>query len=464
MTLEERPMPRYGRAEGSIEPPGSGDEPAPQAARDTAPDTARGDGEGAGEERPASALPSARILQTIDLRQNRSATFAAILVAAVVAAVSAGLWYGRFAQTESVRGIVATTGGFARIDAPRAGVITRVAVRQGEAVKVGQPLFALRIGTATAGGESAVEAETRNLLLTRKTLAEEVARSTAFIDEATRQQAKIEADQAAYYAGLSDQIRRSEAAAERSRATVKRVAAYVRQGDATRDLLESHERTTFEYDRLTSDLRLRRMEQLRLDAERKRDFRQLVAARETQKVSAQNQIEATDSRLAALRTESALEVQAQGAGAVLALAGKVGDSVAAGQFLAAVGDPGAAPLVVVEAPARAVGLAKVGQRVILKYDAFPFKTFGIYHGTISSISEAAIRAPGEAKDDPGLDPRPVVRQSAYRIEITPDRPDVDAYGERVPIRVGSTLSADIVVERRRLIDWMLDPIRALRGR
>ena len=33
-----------------------------------------------------------------------------------------------------------------------------------------------------------------------------------------------------------------------------------------------------------------------------------------------------------------------------------------------------------------------------------------------------------------------------------------------PIRIGSTLSADIVVERRRLIDWVLDPIRAMRGR
>lgn len=414
-------------------------------------------------ERAASALPSARVLQTIDLRQNRIATFAAILTVAVVIAVSAGLWFGRFAQTESVRGIVAATSGFARIDAPRAGVITRIAVRQGEAVKVDQPLFALRMGTATAGGESAVEAETRNLILTRKAQKEEVDRATAFIDEATRQQAKMEADQAAYYNGLADQIDRAESAAERSRATVKRVAAYVRQGDATRELLESHERTTFEYERLTSDLRLKRMDLQRQDAERKRDFRNLIAAKESQRVAAQNQIEATDSRLAALRTESALEVQAQTAGTVLALAGKVGDSVEAGQFVAAIGDPGAAPLIVVEAPARAVGLAKVGQRVILKYDAFPYKTFGIYHGAISSISEAAVRSP-EAKSDIALDPRPVERQSTYRIEIVPDRADVDAYGERVPVKIGSTLSADIIVERRRLIDWMLDPIRALRGR
>ncbi|GAB6843144.1 membrane fusion protein [Methylorubrum rhodinum] len=416
-------------------------------------------------ERPVQAIPAARVLQTIDLRQDRSASVAALLVVAIVGAVIAGLWFGRFAQTESVRGIVAATGGFARIDAPRAGIVTRIDVGQGAAVRPGQTLFALRMGTATAGGESAVEAEIRNLRQTRKGLQDEIARADAFIAEATRQQEQIEADQKPFYAGLAEQTKRNQAAVEKTRATVRRVAAYVRQGDATRDLLEQHERTAFDYERQVAELQLKRMEYQRQDTERKRAFRELVVARQSQRAEAQGRIETTDSRLASLRTEALLEVQAQHAGTVLALAAKVGDSVKAGQFVAAVGDPDAAPVIVVEAPARAVGLAKVGQRVVLKYDAFPFKTFGIHHGTVSYISQAAIRGTlSEERQEGGLDPRPVPLQSAYRIEIVPDRADVDAYGERVPIRIGSTLSADIVVERRRLIDWMLDPIRALRGR
>ena len=56
------------------------------------------------------------------------------------------------------------------------------------------------------------------------------------------------------------------------------------------------------------------------------------------------------------------------------------------------------------------------------------------------------------------------RQSVYRVEVRPEARTMRAYGVDEPIRIGSTLSADIVVERRRLIDWMLDPIRAMRGR
>ena len=39
-----------------------------------------------------------------------------------------------------------------------------------------------------------------------------------------------------------------------------------------------------------------------------------------------------------------------------------------------------------------------------------------------------------------------------------------AYGKERPILIGSTLSADVVVEKRRLIDWVLDPVLAMRGR
>eukprot|EP01035_Chromulina_nebulosa_P036690 gene36690-49451_t len=80
------------------------------------------------------------------------------------------------------------------------------------------------------------------------------------------------------------------------------------------------------------------------------------------------------------------------------------------QFVAAVGDANAEPQIVLDVPARATGLIKPGQKVVLKYDAFPFKTFGIQHGTITSISSSAVRAPA-SEGDSGLDPRPVSRQS-----------------------------------------------------
>ena len=38
---------------------------------------------------------------------------------------------------------------------------------------------------------------------------------------------------------------------------------------------------------------------------------------------------------------------------------------------------------------------------------------------------------------------------------------VQAYGTSVPLRAGMLLSADIVIDRRTLVEWLLDPLYAV---
>jgi membrane fusion protein len=412
---------------------------------------------------PAQTETNARLRNTIDLRQNRTAAWLTGLLAAVVCVLFAGLWLGHFAKTETARGIISATGGFSRLDAPRAGIIKEVYVSQGDTVAAGTPIYMLRFGEAGSGGETAVATDIRTSLQTRANLVTEVERARTFIAQIRDQQIGLRNDQAALIAAIDNQEKSIQNALAQAREKVQRVRKLVQQGYATRDLFDTYERTYFEYERQLTEVRLKRVEYRRQDSEKQRELSTLLAEKENQRASAENQINTIDGQVTRLRTESALQVQAQSSGQVLAITAKVGDSVDAGQFVAAVGDPDAEPLIVLDAPARATGLIKVGQKVILKYDAFPFKTFGIHDGTVTAISSAAIRAPG-TQGDTGLDPRPVERQSLYRIEVKPDSNEIDAYGEKKRLKIGSTLSADIVVERRRLIDWVLDPIRAMRGR
>jgi membrane fusion protein len=41
--------------------------------------------------------------------------------------------------------------------------------------------------------------------------------------------------------------------------------------------------------------------------------------------------------------------------------------------------------------------------------------------------------------------------------------NVTAYGAQVPLQPGMTLEADVALERRRLFEWMLDPLYAVTG-
>ena len=102
-------------------------------------------------------------------------------------------------------------------------------------------------------------------------------------------------------------------------------------------------------------------------------------------------------------------------------------------------------------PTRAAGFVRDGQRVRVLYEAFPYQNFGTYGGRIVKVSRTVL-APADAAAPVEL------KEPAYRVTAALDRPDVDANGDRVPLRPDMLLRADIVLDRRTLMDWLLNPL------
>jgi membrane fusion protein len=50
------------------------------------------------------------------------------------------------------------------------------------------------------------------------------------------------------------------------------------------------------------------------------------------------------------------------------------------------------------------------------------------------------------------------REPLYRVQITLDRQTVPAYGKAELLKPGMALEADILMERRRLIEWAFEPL------
>jgi membrane fusion protein len=50
------------------------------------------------------------------------------------------------------------------------------------------------------------------------------------------------------------------------------------------------------------------------------------------------------------------------------------------------------------------------------------------------------------------------------VEVALGEQEIRAYGNAVPLQPGMTLSADVVLEQRSLISWLLEPILSLQGR
>ena len=102
-------------------------------------------------------------------------------------------------------------------------------------------------------------------------------------------------------------------------------------------------------------------------------------------------------------------------------------------------------------PTRAAGFVRVGQEVRLLYDAFPYQNFGAYTGRITELSNTVVTKADAAG--------PIVpEEPVYKAVAVLDRPDVDANGRKVPLQAGMLLQAKIILDRRSLARWILDPL------
>ena len=106
-------------------------------------------------------------------------------------------------------------------------------------------------------------------------------------------------------------------------------------------------------------------------------------------------------------------------------------------------------------PTRAFGFVRPGQQVRMLYDAFPYQKFGAYRGTVKNVSHTILT--GNETTGPIT-----LKEPAYRVSVALERPDIDAYGLKMPLQPDMLLKADVVLEQRSLMRWLLDPVLSAR--
>lgn len=103
------------------------------------------------------------------------------------------------------------------------------------------------------------------------------------------------------------------------------------------------------------------------------------------------------------------------------------------------------------------GLLKVGQSVKMKFAAFPYQRYGFINGNLEYISPAA-KMPKNSGQQNQANQRPL-----YEGRVSLERDFFIINGEKTKLRYGMTAVIEIVVQKRRLIDLVLDPFRRLKG-
>jgi membrane fusion protein len=88
------------------------------------------------------------------------------------------------------------------------------------------------------------------------------------------------------------------------------------------------------------------------------------------------------------------------------------------------------------------------------YQAFPHQKFGAADARIVSVSRTVLS--GDELSIPGLK----TGEPVFRVRAALAQSIVRAYGEAIPIRPGMVLTADVIIDERTLLEWLLDPLYA----
>lgn len=112
------------------------------------------------------------------------------------------------------------------------------------------------------------------------------------------------------------------------------------------------------------------------------------------------------------------------------------------------------------APSRAIGFVKPGDKVQMRYQAYPYQKFGQAQGKVTHVAKVAL----SGNELTGLAQQANGGEPLYRITVDLSAQTVKAYGRQQALQAGMLLEADILQEQRRLYEWVLEPLYTLSGK
>lgn len=153
-------------------------------------------------------------------------------------------------------------------------------------------------------------------------------------------------------------------------------------------------------------------------------------------------------------------VRAPQDGLMTGITTELGQTVASTTVLASLLPSGSQLEAEIFAPSRSAGFVRIGMPVLLRYQAYPYEKFGQYTARIKEISNTAL-SPQELGVGGGAGK---TAEPVYRIRLQLDSQHVLAYGKQMPLKSGMLVDASIVLEQRKLYEWILEPLFSISGR
>nr|WP_297389193.1 HlyD family efflux transporter periplasmic adaptor subunit [uncultured Roseateles sp.] len=397
-------------------------------------------------------------LGSVQLHRPATLHWLSLLALGGVVAVGAFLFSTEYTRKARVNGLLVPERGVMRLSVPQSATVVARPVQDGQQVREGDVLFVLSLDSANPTGDS---------------LSRTLKDREQSLGAAQAQQRELAQSQAA---SLKARIATLESTLRQADAELQLHAQREALAQQSLGRLESLAKDQFVS---SAQVQTKREELLGLQAQRQalsrerenlqREALGLQAELQAIPLKAQVQQGELARDIAALQAQGVenearrrLVLRAPSDGQMSTVLAEPGQVVQAGTQLAAL-LPARTPLQAhLYAPSSAVGFLRPHQAVLLRYQAFPYQKFGQQAGEVLQVARTPLQAAELAQL--GLPAAMAQGEPMYRITVQLQRQSVEAYGQDQTLSPGMLLEADVLLERRRLIEWIFEPLLSLARR
>jgi membrane fusion protein len=386
------------------------------------------------------------------------ASYRALAIGAfAAAAVLIGLVFvGSYTRHEHVAGELVPTEGLLAVAATLPGTVVRALVHEGDRVAQGQALIQI-----------SMESDSLTLGKTRAAISSELKAQRQRAEDALKDQERLTAQKkdglTSRIAILHEQLKQIDAQraiqaqqAEAAQELWKKLQPLQAKGvvagvqiDQQKSAALSAKAEWLALGRQRSDIE----QQLSAQDDQ---LRQLPATARAEHIELERKLAELDQALVQNEGQREIVLRANQPATVTGVMVKDGQAIAAGQRLLSLVPQGSTLQAELWVPSRAVGFIAPGGRVLLRYRAFPYQKFGQQEGVIADVSRSALAAT-ELSQILGRK----IEEPLYRIVVRLARQSVAAYGNEEPLKPGMALDADVLLDRRRIVEWAFEPMYGL---
>ncbi len=380
-----------------------------------------------------------------------------IVIALIVVLVGTLLFFGTFARRESVEGYLVPDKGLVRVYAPFNGVIDKKHITDGQKVNKGQDLLEVITERGTKDSMSTNEQMIYRLHEQRSNLEQRILDETRVQDSENSRLTLLLSNHKNEYYRIQQQL---QSQLEQLRLTKLQWSKYEELRSKkliSEDELIARRNTYYDAKASVDAIKRIRINKRSEITNIEKQLEQSPLQKDNRLKELQNQISTLDQRLIELRNGRSYMLKAPVNGRIASTQVYIGQHVSSTIPVLTIIPENTILHAELFLPSRAIGFVQKDQKVLIRYDAFPYQRYGLHEGKIVDIAEVVIN-PNQVQVPLAL------QEPVYQIKVALDLQTIMAYGKEMPLQSGMSVAADIILEERSLGQWLLEPIYSLRGK